>query len=123
MRGDTEYIRLAIGIAAESRAGGNHPFGALLVGHPDGDARQASDPLRFAGGVGTGFTQRRLEELLARLRALVTDECPFDPLPPREYRRDATWVRPELRARVEIAEFTNEGLVRHASFIELVERR
>jgi tRNA(Arg) A34 adenosine deaminase TadA len=33
---DTEHLRLAIRIAGESRAGGNHPFGALLVG-PDGD--------------------------------------------------------------------------------------
>ena len=48
------------------------------------------------------------------------DECPFDPLPPREYRRGATWVRPELTALVEMAEFTNEGFVRQASFIRLV---
>ncbi|MFZ1663570.1 MAG: nucleoside deaminase [Paracoccaceae bacterium] len=36
MKSDTEYLRQAIGIAAISRAGGNHPFGALLVG-PEGD--------------------------------------------------------------------------------------
>jgi tRNA(Arg) A34 adenosine deaminase TadA len=36
MRSDTDYLRIAIGIAAESRASGNHPFGALLVG-PDGE--------------------------------------------------------------------------------------
>ncbi len=35
MKSDTDYLRIAIRIAAESRAGGNHPFGALLVG-PDG---------------------------------------------------------------------------------------
>ena len=116
-------VELIVGGYTRGTGNRSNTFGALLVGHPDDDTRRASDPLRFAGGVGTGFTQRRLEELLARLRALVTDECPFDPLPPREYRRDATWVRPELRARVEIAEFTNEGLVRHASFIELVEPR
>ena len=32
----------------------------------------------------------------------------------------ALWVRPELGALVEIAEFTNDGLVRHASFVDLV---
>ena len=78
--------------------------------------------LRFAGGVGTGFTQARLAELLAAVRASSTQPtCPFDPVPPREYTRDARWVRPELRAAIEIAEFTNEGYVRHASFIRLAD--
>ncbi len=36
MRSDTDYLLLAVKIAAESRASGNHPFGALLVG-PEGE--------------------------------------------------------------------------------------
>jgi bifunctional non-homologous end joining protein LigD len=90
-------------------------FGALLVGQPLPD----SSRLQFAGGVGTGFSQATLESLTARLLALRTDGCPFDPPPPTAYRRTATWVEPALRATVEIAEFTNDGLVRHASFIAL----
>ncbi len=88
-------------------------FGSLLVGRDDGKG------LVFAGGVGTGFDGRTLHELTARLRALATRACPFDQLPPASYRRAATWVEPELTATIEIAEFTNDGLVRHASFIEL----
>jgi bifunctional non-homologous end joining protein LigD len=88
-------------------------FGALLVG------RWVDDSLAFAGGVGTGFTQRRLDELTKRLRELRTKECPFDPLPPTAYRRGATWVQPILTASVEITEFTNEGYVRQASFLDL----
>jgi bifunctional non-homologous end joining protein LigD len=88
-------------------------FGALLVGRPEGAH------LRFAGGVGTGFTHRTLEELTARLRAIATPECPFHPPPPPAVRRGATWVEPVLRANVEIAEFTNDGLVRHATFVDL----
>ncbi len=90
-------------------------FGALLVGvlEPDG--------LRFAGGVGTGFNQRTLGDLSVTLRSLRSDSCPFASLPPREYSRDAIWVRPDLRANVEIAEFTNEGYVRHSSFSGLVQ--
>jgi bifunctional non-homologous end joining protein LigD len=91
-------------------------FGALLVGR-----RHESGALRFAGGVGSGFDQRRLEDLTRRFAALRTDECPFDPMPPRPYLRGATWVRPELRATVEITEFTNEGYVRQATFVDLVE--
>jgi bifunctional non-homologous end joining protein LigD len=88
-------------------------FGALLVGVHE------HDRVRFAGGVGTGFTQTVLEQLLQHLRPLTTETCPFDPTPPAAIRRTATWVRPELTAVVEIAEFTNDGHVRHASFVEL----
>jgi bifunctional non-homologous end joining protein LigD len=90
-------------------------FGSLLVG------RWIDGSLAFAGGVGTGFTQRRLEELTARFQELRSDECPFDPPPPTAYRRGAVWLRPELRARVELTEFTNEGYVRQSSFVELIE--
>jgi ATP-dependent DNA ligase len=31
------------------------------------------------------------------------------------------WVRPDLRAEIEITEFTNEGYVRHSSFIKLLD--
>ena len=90
-------------------------FGALLVGVPQPDGTIA-----FAGGVGTGFTQARLESLLAQMRPLITPHCPYPRVPPRSQTGEATWVQPELRARVEIAEFTNDGLVRHASFVDLV---
>lgn len=90
-------------------------FGALLVG------RASEGELVFAGGVGTGFDQRRLEELAARLRDATTDDCPFSALPPASYRRNATWVTPTLRATIEITELTNDGLVRHASFVDVIE--
>jgi bifunctional non-homologous end joining protein LigD len=107
--------RVDVVIGGFSRGEGNRTgtFGSLLVGRYDGEV------LRFAGGVGTGFNQKRLESLSARLKELTVRECPFDPLPPTSYRRGATWVRPELEATVEITEFTNEGFVRHASFVAL----
>ncbi len=90
-------------------------FGALLVGQWH-DSR-----LTFVGGVGTGFDHRRLDSLGARMRDLAVRDCPFDPPPPTAYRRGATWVQPVLRTEIEISEFTNDGLVRHSSFIDLVE--
>ncbi|MDO8363323.1 MAG: non-homologous end-joining DNA ligase [Actinomycetota bacterium] len=93
----------------------SNSFGALLVGVPAADGS-----LQFAGGVGTGFTQSLLESLHAELRARATPTCPFSSRPPTAYSRGATWVRPELRALVEIAEFTNEGYVRHSSFLHLL---
>lgn len=110
-------VRTEVTIGGFTAGTGNrsNTFGALLVGVPADDGS-----LRFAGGVGTGFPQKTLEQLTAALRGLVVDECPFTPRPPRAYTVAATWVRPELRALVEIAEFTNDGLVRHSSFLHLL---
>lgn len=111
-------VSVDVVIGGYTRGSGNrsNSFGALLIGRRDDDG-----VLRFAGGVGTGFTQRRLEQLRSSMRPLETEQCPFDPPPPREYRRDAMWIEPSLQARIEIAEFTNDGLARHASFIELLD--
>jgi len=112
-------IRTTVTIGGYTAGTGNRSstFGALLVGR-HGEGGQ----LEFAGGVGTGFDQRTLESLTSRLRGLHVEECPFDPLPPPAARRGATWVDPVLDAVVEIAEFTNDGLVRHASFVSLADR-
>jgi bifunctional non-homologous end joining protein LigD len=112
-----QHAEVVIGGYSAGTGNRSSSFGALLVG------RWVGDSLAFAGGVGTGFTQRRLDDLTKRLRDLRTPTCPFDPPPPTAYRRGATWVEPVLRARVEITEFTNEGYVRQASFIDLVEPR
>jgi bifunctional non-homologous end joining protein LigD len=109
--------RVEVSIGGFTAGEGNRSgaFGALLVGQWDGDR------LAFAGGVGTGFDTSRLATLGARLRDLAVRECPFDPAPPAAYRRGATWVQPVLRAEIEISEFTNDGFVRHSSFIDLVD--
>ena len=106
-------VELAIGGFTAGTGSRASTFGALLVGRRDGGR------LHFAGGVGTGFDQPTLTSLSERLRAIAVDDCPFDPPPPASVGRTATWVDPVLRARVEIAEFTNDGLVRHASFVGL----
>lgn len=108
--------RVDVAIGGFTAGEGNRAatFGALLVGR-----RDTRGALQFAGGVGTGFDQSTLESLTSRLRALEIDDCPFETLPPAKHRRGARWVRPDLTATIEIAEFTNEGYVRHASFIEL----
>jgi bifunctional non-homologous end joining protein LigD len=117
--------RTELMIGGFTRGAGNRSgtFGALLVGHPsDGEATPAR-PLVFAGGVGTGFDQATLETLTRRLSELATSKCPFEPEPPAMYRKNAVWVEPELRALVELTEFTNDGYARHASFISLLENR
>jgi bifunctional non-homologous end joining protein LigD len=108
-------VELTIGGFTAGTGNRADTFGALLVGRP------TPTGLVFAGGVGTGFDQRTLRVLTDRLRGLATNECPFDPLPPTSVTRTATWVRPVLRARLEVAEFTNDGRVRHAAFSSLTD--
>jgi bifunctional non-homologous end joining protein LigD len=110
-----EVVELTIGGFTAGSGNRADTFGALLVGRP------TDNGLVFAGGVGTGFDQATLRSLVDRLRDLTRRECPFDPAPPASVVRTATWVEPALRATVEIAEFTNDGLVRHATFVDLAE--
>ncbi len=90
-------------------------FASLLLGV------QEAGGLRYVGRVGTGFDDRTLEELSARLAALKADRSPFAGKLDAAARRGATFVRPELVAEVAFAEFTADGSVRHASFLGLRE--
>lgn len=108
-------IEVTIGGYSSGSGARGTQFGALLVGLPsDGGG------LRFAGGIGTGFDDRTLTELTAALTELTIDTCPFDPRPPTKVCRDARWVSPDLRAIVEFSDFSDDGLVRHGSFIRIV---
>ena len=86
-------------------------FGSLLLGVWDAGA------LRCCGAVGTGFDQRWLDLLTPILRSTARATCPFDPMPPREISRGATWVEPVMVVEVEFAEWTSDGIVRHSSFL------
>ncbi|MEJ6722864.1 hypothetical protein [Ilumatobacter sp.] len=75
--------------------------------------------LVFAGRIATSFDLATLDFLRRELDLLTVDECRFSELPSAKHRRGARWVSPRLRATIEIAEFTNDGDIRHASFIRL----
>ncbi len=64
MRGDADYLRLAVGIARQSREDGNHPFGALLVG-PDGEVLLSSGNT-FAVDGGPGHAEANVAREAAR---------------------------------------------------------
>jgi bifunctional non-homologous end joining protein LigD len=82
-------------------------LGALLAGYyEDGE-------LRYAGKVGTGFTDQDLRLLLERLGPLRRDESPFAG---RQPERGSIFVEPELVGEVEFGEWTNAGTMRHPAF-------
>jgi len=87
-------------------------FGALLVGAWQGDR------LRYAGKVGTGFTQRTLTDLMRRFRPLVRASSPFAD---RIRERDATWLDPVLVAQLAFTEWTQDGKLRHPAYLGLRE--
>jgi bifunctional non-homologous end joining protein LigD len=92
-------------------SGSRTAFGALLLGVYD-----KAGQLRFAGRTGTGFSERSLKELYARLNKLEQASAPFVNPPGGSERRGVHWVKPRLVAEVAFAEWTNEGQLRQASF-------
>jgi bifunctional non-homologous end joining protein LigD len=101
---------LVIGGFTEPEGAAREGIGALLVGVNAGGA------LRFAGKVGTGFTNASARALRRRLDGLGQRECPFTPAPRGWLGRNAHWVRPELVAEVAFTEWTVDGKIRHPSF-------
>jgi bifunctional non-homologous end joining protein LigD len=79
--------------------------GSLLFGIPEGGE------LRYAGRVGTGFTDAELTKLRAKLDRLARQTSPLEGVP-REDARDAHWVTPTLVGEVIYAERTSEGRLR-----------
>lgn len=96
----------------------SHSFGSLLVGV------YRKDELHFVGAVGTGFSEKVLDEVLSQLEPLKTDRCPFvvDPRKlGRENRygkavKDPQWAQPLCVAKVEFRELTSSNRLRAPSF-------
>jgi bifunctional non-homologous end joining protein LigD len=83
-------------------------LGAFVIGIPDDDGE-----LRYAGRVGTGFTEAELVRLRAMLEPLARPDSPFaGRQPPKETR----FVEPRLVARVDYTERTRAGTLRHPSY-------
>jgi bifunctional non-homologous end joining protein LigD len=92
--------------------GARQGIGALLVGYHEGH------DLRFAGKVGTGFSERVLRELHRRLAPLEQTDPPVSPskgLP----KKGVHWVRPELVAQIGFSEWTDDGKLRHPRYLGL----
>ncbi len=91
-------------------------FGALHLGVYDGPTEAAR--LVYVSKVGTGFDDARLEAIMARLRPLARATPPFDAgaVPTG---RGHHWVEPRLVAEVRFTDWTDDGGLRHPTFIDL----
>jgi bifunctional non-homologous end joining protein LigD len=114
----TEWLKVKCSHNEEFVIGGFTPpagsrvgFGALLLGYYD------EGQLRYAGRVGTGFSDALLEDLAKRLNQDEQKESPFVDLQGRTGQaRGVHWVKPKLVAQVTFGEWTRDGHLRHPSF-------
>jgi bifunctional non-homologous end joining protein LigD len=112
-------------------AGSRKYFGALLVGYYD-EGKKKGGRLRFAGKVGTGFTEKSLAALYQQFQAERRKDCPFLDLPSKEggkwvqgitpgEMRKCTWLKPVFVCEVKFAEWTRDNKLRQPVFMGLRE--
>jgi DNA ligase D-like protein (predicted ligase) len=98
------------------------PFDSLIVGYYEGDN------LYYVAKVRNGFVAEVRRQVARRFKGLDTDTCPFVNLPEKkrtqwaltkEEMRHCRWLKPELVAQIEFAEWTPDGHLRHAKFVGL----
>lgn len=103
--------RQEFAIVGYTEPGGSRShLGAVLVGVWEGQT------LRYAGKVGTGFSEKSLEELSQKLEPLTRESSSLGDPPRGAEARGVTWVEPKLVAEVEFSEFTADGRLRHPRF-------
>lgn len=111
------WIKLKCGRRQEFVVGGytrtekrGEGVSALLLGVYEGGR------LLYCGRAGTGLTEAEGRDIARRAEALKMDAPPFKNPPKARPGETVTWLRPELVAEVRFAEWTEEGLLRQASF-------
>ncbi len=87
-------------------------FGALLLGfYEDGK-------LQYAGKVGTGYTDKMLEDLHSKMSKIETDEPEFEEnkdLPAK----NVHWLKPKMVGEVAFTEWTRTNKLRHPRYLGL----
>ncbi|WP_196258680.1 DNA ligase D [Pelagibacterium limicola] len=96
---------------SDKRQGG---FASLLL------ATEEGGKLVYRGRVGTGFDEIAREDLQGRLGKRARKSPPLDGVP-GQIARSARWVRPDLVVEIAYTELTDDGALRHPSFLGLRE--
>ena len=85
-------------------------FGSLILGRYDAAGR-----LVHAGDVGTGFNGAELQRVWRLLKPLQSERSPFDDKPKTLGRPH--WVKPQLVVQVRYTEITDDGRLRHPTYL------
>ncbi len=83
---------------------------SLLLGVYEGEE------LVYAGRAGTGFTVCSMKELEEKFERIKRKSAPFKRAIEPKKNEKITWLEPELVAEIKFAEWTEENLLRQASF-------
>jgi bifunctional non-homologous end joining protein LigD len=101
-------------VAGYTHGGGRRAgtLGSLIL------ATREGGELRYVGNVGTGFTDKEIRSLMAKLKPLRRDTSPFTVIPkmPRVRKDEIVWTEPKLVAEVEYVEYTHDGRLRAPSY-------
>lgn len=108
---------VVIGGWVPGRRGPADTLGSLLVGVP------TEEGLRYAGQVGTGFTDAVRRELRDRLIGLQQRASPFVDRVPDQAARRAHWVAAELLGEVSYRQWTPHGRLAHPTWRRLRHRK
>jgi bifunctional non-homologous end joining protein LigD len=85
-------------------------FRSLMVGVP------RNGHLAYVGIVGTGYGQAVVKQIMPALKAATAKQNPFGGKNAPKKTTGVHWVKPELVAEIEFAGWTNDSMVRQASF-------
>lgn len=91
---------------------GRKYFGALIMGMYD-----ASANLKFVGRVGTGFDDKKIEELHEKFQPLRQASSPFPNGP--DANTPVTWIKPVLVCSIRFSNWTKDGKIRQPVFLGL----
>lgn len=89
--------------------GAREHFGALLM------AAYEKGKLRYVGRVGTGFTDQVLIDVILKMKQIAVDKNPLDIGKP-DGLANVHWVKPKLVAEIEFKTWTQDRILRQASF-------
>ena len=119
------WVKYKISKGQEFVIGGytpGNPFDAVIVGY------YQDKNLLYAGKVRAGFVPHVRWEVIAKMKAVKAEACPFANLPEKkrtqwaltkDEMKNCQWLKPKLVAQIEFTEWTPDGHLRHASYMGL----
>ena len=101
-----EFVVGGYTLTSKKRSG----VSALLLGYFEGEE------LVYAGRAGTGFTQKIMKDLEKKFETIIRKTPPFKDPPKERSDEEIFWLSPKLVAEIRFQEWTDEKLLRQASY-------